>query len=98
MMLTRRRSPYLPRTLAFLLIPVMAAGPAAPGGEAAAQAPVPGAVPAGVAAEAAVDLENAIAQVRALFFAHDFHHGATEGDAALERLAGAGGGAVPWLD
>jgi tetratricopeptide (TPR) repeat protein/thiol-disulfide isomerase/thioredoxin len=85
MMLTRRRSPYLPRTLAFLLIPVMAAGPAAPGGEAAAQAPVPGAVPAGVAAEAAVDLENAIAQVRALFFAHDFHHGATEGDAALER-------------
>jgi thiol-disulfide isomerase/thioredoxin/tetratricopeptide (TPR) repeat protein len=31
------------------------------------------------------DLESAIARVRSLFFAHDFHHGAAEGDAALKR-------------
>jgi thiol-disulfide isomerase/thioredoxin len=31
------------------------------------------------------DLESAIARVRSLYFAHDFHHGAAEGDAALAR-------------
>jgi thiol-disulfide isomerase/thioredoxin len=31
------------------------------------------------------DLETAIARVRSLYFAHDFHHGAAEGEAALER-------------
>jgi thiol-disulfide isomerase/thioredoxin len=31
------------------------------------------------------DLGTAIAQVRSLYFAHDFHHGAAEGDAALAR-------------
>jgi tetratricopeptide (TPR) repeat protein len=31
------------------------------------------------------DLESAVARVRSLYFAHDFHHGAAEGEAALER-------------
>jgi thiol-disulfide isomerase/thioredoxin/tetratricopeptide (TPR) repeat protein len=30
-------------------------------------------------------LESAISQVKALFFSHDFHHGAAVGEAALER-------------
>jgi thiol-disulfide isomerase/thioredoxin/tetratricopeptide (TPR) repeat protein len=87
MMLTSRRCPYLPRVLTFLLTLVMAvaAAPAAPGGEAAAQTPVPGAFPAGVAVEAPDDLESTIARVRALFFGRDFHHGVALGDAALER-------------
>jgi thiol-disulfide isomerase/thioredoxin len=31
------------------------------------------------------DLQSAIAQVRSLYFNYDFHHGAAEGEAALER-------------
>jgi thiol-disulfide isomerase/thioredoxin len=87
MMPTLRRFPYLPQVLAFVLIPVLAVAgaPAAPGGEAAAQVAVPTTASTGVVAESPADLESAIAQVRALYFAHDFHHGAAEGEAALER-------------
>ena len=44
-----------------------------------------GAEVAGVAVEWPADLESAIARVRSLYFGRDFHHGAAEGDAALER-------------
>jgi len=86
-MLTSRRCPYLPEVLAFLLFPLLAvaAAPAAPGSEATAQTPVPQTPPTGIAADSPVDLESAVAQVRALYFGHDFQHGAAEGEAALER-------------
>jgi thiol-disulfide isomerase/thioredoxin/tetratricopeptide (TPR) repeat protein len=87
MMLTSRRSPSLPAVLALLLLPVLAvaASPAAPGGEAAARAPVRAAAPTGVMAASPADLESAVARVRSLYFGRDFHHGVTEGDAALAR-------------
>jgi thiol-disulfide isomerase/thioredoxin/tetratricopeptide (TPR) repeat protein len=86
-MLTSRRCPSMPEVLVLLLLPFLAvAGSlAAPGSEASAQTPVSSPVPAGVVAESPADLESAIARVRSLYFAHDFHHGAAEGEAALER-------------
>ncbi len=83
-MLTSRRYLYLPEALVLLLLPVLAVA-VVPGSDAAAQTPVPTAASAGIAAEAPADVESAVVRVRSFYFDYDFHHGAAEGDAALER-------------
>jgi len=86
-MSTSNRSQFLPQVLVLSLITLLAlaAAPAVPGSEAAAQTPVPQSPPVGIAADSPADLESAITRVRSLYFGHDFHHGAAVGEAALER-------------
>jgi thiol-disulfide isomerase/thioredoxin len=71
------------RRLLVVLLALLLVGPAAAG----AQSARPAADPVFVRAPEPPpsDLESAIAHVRSLYFAHDFHHGAAEGEAALER-------------
>jgi thiol-disulfide isomerase/thioredoxin/tetratricopeptide (TPR) repeat protein len=71
------------RRLLVVLLALLLVGHAAAGAQSAR--PVADPVVVGAAELPAADRENAIAHVRSLYFAHDFHHGAAEGDAALAR-------------
>jgi thiol-disulfide isomerase/thioredoxin len=71
------------RRVLVVLLSLVLVGPAAAGAQSARPAADPVVVRA--AEPRPADVESAIAWVRSLYFAHDFHHGAAEGDAALER-------------
>lgn len=86
---TSRRYPYLPEVLGLMLVAALAvAATMVAGGEAPAGTPVPETAPSGVVVDPLADLQSTIARVRHLYFGRDFHHGAAEGDAALQRWPG----------